>query len=391
MTSYVLLGLATLQGVRAWGALGHATVAYVAQNYVSAETASWAQGVLADTSTSYLANIASWADTYRATTAGAWSAPLHFIDAEDNPPTSCSVNYARDCGATGCSVSAVANYTQRAGDGRLSADHVAEAVRFLVHFVGDITQPLHDEALELGGNDIAVTFDGFSDNLHSDWDTYMPEMLVGGSSLADAKSWAATLITDIDSGTYKSAKASWIAGDTISDAVTTATKWASDANALVCTVVMPNGAAALSSAKDLYPTYYDGVIGTIELQIAKGGYRLANWLNMIYNTDIAARDVSEAAMKRGSRPILASREVEESEIDGRSFLPAPQPLSRAKLARAAMGIGVSALRTFMITRVLDTTRMPNVPNVPYRSAALAASCNSATNANRSEKPPMRPN
>jgi hypothetical protein len=76
MASYVLLGLATLQGVHAWGVLGHATVAYVAQNYVTAETAAWAQGVLNDTSTSYLANIASFADQFRATAAGAWSGEL---------------------------------------------------------------------------------------------------------------------------------------------------------------------------------------------------------------------------------------------------------------------------------------------------------------------------
>jgi hypothetical protein len=76
MASYVLLCLATLQGVRAWGALGHATIAYVAQNYVTAETASWAQGVLNDTSASYLASIASFADQFRATAAGAWSGEL---------------------------------------------------------------------------------------------------------------------------------------------------------------------------------------------------------------------------------------------------------------------------------------------------------------------------
>jgi hypothetical protein len=82
--------------------------------------------------------------------------------------------YARDCGASGCSISTIANYIQRAGDGRVSATHVAEAVRFLVHFLGNVTQPGHDEALALGGNNIKVAYQGFSDNLHADWDTYMP-------------------------------------------------------------------------------------------------------------------------------------------------------------------------------------------------------------------------
>jgi hypothetical protein len=78
--SYVLLTLLTLQGARAWGTLGHATVAYVAQNYLTPTTAPWAKTVLNDTSTSYLANIASWADTYRATTAGAWSGECFCLD-----------------------------------------------------------------------------------------------------------------------------------------------------------------------------------------------------------------------------------------------------------------------------------------------------------------------
>lgn len=50
------------------------------------------------------------ADTYRYTDAGTWSAPLHFIDANDDPPSSCDVEYSRDCGDTGCVVSAIKNY-----------------------------------------------------------------------------------------------------------------------------------------------------------------------------------------------------------------------------------------------------------------------------------------
>ena len=41
----------------------------------------------------------------------------------------------------------------------LSDQEVNYALRFLVHFIGDITQPLHDEAYEVGGNDVDVTFD----------------------------------------------------------------------------------------------------------------------------------------------------------------------------------------------------------------------------------------
>lgn len=232
------------------------------------------------------------------------------------------MDYDRDCGDAGCSISAIANYTQRVGDARLSSDNIEEALKFLVHIIGDLTQPLHDEAYEVGGNDIKVTFNGYSDNLHADWDTYMPEQLIGGYALSDAQSWANTLIGEITSGSYKSEAASWIEGDTISDAVTTATRWASDANAYVCSIVMPNGAAALQTG-DLYPTYYNSAIGTIEMQIAKGGYRLGNWLNLIYHTTVAKRDI-ETLVERDAAPV------------GGDFLPASRPLSRAKIARAAM-------------------------------------------------------
>ncbi|KAL3961409.1 hypothetical protein ACCO45_002932 [Purpureocillium lilacinum] len=321
-----LVALGSLHGANAWGVLGHATVAYIAQHYLAPETASWAQGLLGDSSDAYLANIASWADQYRATAAGKWSAPFHFIDAQDNPPSSCNVDYDRDCGSSGCSISAIANYTQRVGDGRLSTAQTTEALKFLVHFIGDLTQPLHDEAYEVGGNKINVTFDGYQDNLHADWDTYMPQKLIGGKDLAHAQTWANTLVQDIESGSYKAQAPDWIKGDNVSDAIGTATRWATDANSYVCSVVMPNGAAALQSG-DLYPDYYNSVTATIELQIAKGGYRLGHWLNTVYTSKV---------VKRSEGGLLSARDSPLPDLTGRDLLPEPRPLSRAELARAAM-------------------------------------------------------
>lgn len=97
-------------GVGAWGAFGHETVAYVATNFVSASTKTYFQTLLGDTSADYLATVSTWADSYRSTTAGKFSAPFHYIDAQDNPPSSCGVNYDRDCGSEGCVVSAISNY-----------------------------------------------------------------------------------------------------------------------------------------------------------------------------------------------------------------------------------------------------------------------------------------
>ncbi|KAK3676363.1 hypothetical protein LTR78_003638 [Recurvomyces mirabilis] len=306
MYSLALTTLIAAHGVNAWGTLGHETVAYIAQDFVQSATKTWAQSILGDTSTSYLANVATWADTYRYTTAGAFSAPYHFIDAEDSPPSSCSVNYNRDCGAKGCSVSAIANYTSRLQISSLSAGEITNALKFIVHFVGDITQPLHDEALE--------------------WDTNMPEQLRGGYALSDARTWATNLTTEIKTGIYKSRASSWVSGLNINDAVDTAMTWASDANAYVCTTVLPKGQSAVESG-DLYPKYYNSAVPTIEIQIAKAGYRLAKWLDAI-----------AATQSKNKRAALVERRVQP--VQGNELLVGvSQEMTPAKLRRAAIGWG----------------------------------------------------
>jgi hypothetical protein len=93
---------------------------------VTTPTKTYFQNILGDTTTDYLAAVATYvslprpvyeksltdyqADTYRYTTAGLYSKPYHFIDANDSPPSSCSVEYSRDCGSEGCVVSAIKNY-----------------------------------------------------------------------------------------------------------------------------------------------------------------------------------------------------------------------------------------------------------------------------------------
>lgn len=109
-SALALLAAAALPGAMAWGAMGHEAVAYIASDFVAAGTRTYFQELLGDASADYLAAVASWADSYRYTTAGKFSAPFHYIDALDNPPSSCGVDLARDCGPKGCIVSAMANY-----------------------------------------------------------------------------------------------------------------------------------------------------------------------------------------------------------------------------------------------------------------------------------------
>lgn len=249
-----------------------------------------AHNILKDYSTDYLAINASWPDDFDHHS-GKWSGVFHFIDAHDCPPTvckdkptNCTVDYDRDCKSEGCVISAIVNYTQRVNNPKLDNEQIREALLFLVHFLGDITQPLHNEDIAKGGNDIHVNFNGKPVNLHSTWDTFIPEAMSGGHQplLPSAQVWAQTIIDAIDNtdGIYHLLSAGWIKGDNISNVKDSALRWSGEANALVCTVVMPNGPDLLKVG-DLYPVYFNTVKDTINLQIARAGYRLANWLNML--------------------------------------------------------------------------------------------------------------
>jgi hypothetical protein len=112
VTSTVNILGSLLPSAYAWGGLGHETVAFVASSFVQQQTQDFFQSILSDTSPQYLANVATWADSYRYTKAGHFSAPFHFIDSKDDPPNSCNVSYSRDCGKTGCVVHAIQNYVR---------------------------------------------------------------------------------------------------------------------------------------------------------------------------------------------------------------------------------------------------------------------------------------
>lgn len=294
---------ALVPSVYGWGANGHMTVGFVAMPFLSPKALSFVQTSLGSTYNKSLGPAATWADEVRSQTAFSWSAPLHFVDAEDNPPTSCSVSETRDCSNGECILTAIANYTTRVVDQSLSAEQIQEALKFLDHFLGDITQPLHVEALKLGGNDIAATCSGSSSNLHAVWDSGIINKLLAANYGNSVNTWANTLVTRIKTGTYKSIASSWISCSSTTTPVSSRRSieedifdilvlrpraitplecplvWAQDSNAFDCSFVFN-----FSAGQDLCTSsYFTNAVPIIEQQIAKGGYRLAAWLNVLFD------------------------------------------------------------------------------------------------------------
>ena len=124
--------------------------------------------ILADQS---MVDVALWADDVRDTT-HRFSYRWHLVNI---PITSGGYKSSRDCQKTDrgdCVVRALARLESDLKDGVLVGQEQREALMFLIHFMGDLHQPLHcGHNHDLGGNQRQITEIGGSGNLHSAWDS----------------------------------------------------------------------------------------------------------------------------------------------------------------------------------------------------------------------------
>jgi len=150
--------------VYAWGPEGHAIVADIAEKNLTANAQAGVKALLSQESLNHLDDISSWADQVRDAT----TAPWHFVDIP-LPETQYSVS--RDCARDACIVAKISTFARQLADIGVDNKTRLEALKWLVHFVGDIHQPLHAEDNDdRGGNDFKLSYFGGNTNLHSIWD-----------------------------------------------------------------------------------------------------------------------------------------------------------------------------------------------------------------------------
>ena len=180
----VLIGFISTQ-LAAWGPKGHAIVADIAASRLTPITKQNLQRLLGSDS---LASIASWADSVRKERDE--SIDWHFVDIPRDAP---GFSQERDCFRPqdkhkdaltdhhNCVVDRIEMVKKMLGDEKASRADRLEALKWLVHLVGDLHQPLHaiDEAH--GGNDIKLEAFGsakcgdYDCNLHWAWDSLLLE------------------------------------------------------------------------------------------------------------------------------------------------------------------------------------------------------------------------
>jgi hypothetical protein len=248
----------------AWGPDGHSIVAEIAQRRLSPAARAEVEALLGPGHT--LASEGSWADDVR--DARPETANWHFVDI---PVASESYDPARDCAPTpkgDCVVAELARVKQTLACGNVEARR--EALRFAVHFVGDIHQPLHTVGDERGGNAITVTLEvhglrcptcavkSTPDNLHAAWD--------GSLISATVWSWGA-YVARLESG--------WLASSEARDvALATPTDWANETHAVARDVW-----AWLPADHVIRDDYYAKAVPVIDRQLGRAGLRLAGFLD----------------------------------------------------------------------------------------------------------------
>lgn len=182
--------LAVTPLAQAWGPLGHSVVADLAQRHLSPGAEAEVERLLAPDHTRSLGDIASWPDQIQdnPALAGLWKQTrgLHYIDFVHGD---CNYVPPRDCRNGVCVVAGLQHYVDVLGDRSQSDAARLEALKFVVHFVGDIHQPLHAGSRDdKGGNTYQVQFEGKGTNLHRVWDSGMLK-----TRGLDAQAYAQTL------------------------------------------------------------------------------------------------------------------------------------------------------------------------------------------------------
>ncbi len=161
--SWQALALLAAAPALAWGPVGHRVVGLVAEHHLSEAAV---RGVAAILGSESLARAATWPDEIRSDPAWDRAKPWHFVDL--NPGESYATAPRNPGGDV---VEAIRRFSKVLQDPQVEAARKVEALRFLVHFVGDVHQPLHvGRRDDEGGNSVQVTWFGESTNRHAVWD-----------------------------------------------------------------------------------------------------------------------------------------------------------------------------------------------------------------------------
>jgi hypothetical protein len=256
----------------AWHDDGHRIVGEIADRRLSPEVRARVRELLADMPDyATLATAATWADQKaKLDDAFAFAYTSHYVNVrgEVGPRELYKLCLAQ----SGCVSTGILYYTDILRSDRVDDDHKAEALRFLIHFVGDIHQPLHaGHAEDKGGNDIKdlrlleYTPAKERTNLHAVWDGGIIALALG----REGKTWNAWAI-ELDERITAEQHRRWVAVGSVYDWIEESRLFAA-ANGYVDA----EGVREVKKGDVLDEAWYERNRPIVEQRLQQAGVRLA--------------------------------------------------------------------------------------------------------------------
>ena len=305
----IVLAAALCGNAFGWGCEGHQIVALIASQHLTPEARTAVYQLLKDNpidpslarfcqpvATEPMADNSTWADdAKRGEKTGTW----HYLDIPRGGEHAELMKYCEAIGESkdgkdrpGCLLTAMQYEMEILKDRSRPAAERATALRYMIHFVGDLHQPLHTTTNDdQGGNCTTVTLfeDPKKANLHGVWDYG-----IIGHYLKEKNETPAQMAQDLDKR-FQGKGRRWMRGSldfggwileghqvaekVTYDKLTPRLPAAAVENAPGCAAEREKTTALKI---DIDKKYADRAMPVIERQLAKAGYRLAEVLNFAF-------------------------------------------------------------------------------------------------------------
>lgn len=311
MKLFILLLSLAASPAFGWWCEGHEVVALIAEKHLTPHALDAVNQLLRDNPTgiprscqsnppSAMAIASTWADDVKNSENTAF---WHYLDIplglkKGNPETYCDPIGPSNNGGQrpGCVLSALRYAVNVLHSKDETGAEKAKALRYLIHFAGDLHQPLHTTSdNDRGGNCTPVQFfdDPKISNLHAIWDGRILNRDLTSRNNEDLQQFAA----DLDSR-YATSRAEWVKNAPQFD------KWAWEAHLLARKIVYgdlnpeppvedidPHADCNAVSERfgalhiKIDDQYQSEAVPVVDKQIAKAGYRLAAILNLLFGSE----------------------------------------------------------------------------------------------------------
>lgn len=254
----LLLAFSAAEPALAWGLTGHRVTGAVADQYLSPKARAAVMEILGNES---LAEASNWADFMRSDPDPFWqqrSLSWHYVTV----PADTAYGRA-NVPQGGDALTALKAYSAVLKDPKATLADRQGALRFIVHIIGDLAQPLHvGRTDDRGGNMVKRSFFGEPTNLHRIWDS----QLIDYQQLAYSE-WRDQILRHLTPDDLRQ----WSSADPL--------QWVADS--------VTEREAIYPPQEDLRYEYVFAQTDRLNRQLAKGGLRMAAYLNRLFDAPAA--------------------------------------------------------------------------------------------------------